>query len=115
MIINQDEFAERVSMLSEEVMAEVIEIFKEGYPERKSNIRKALEDKSPDKLEFEIHALKNDLSQFAANALSDKTEWLLQKVRTEKTVDVIMEIDDIEKTIENKLIPELNSWYSGNR
>lgn len=114
MIINQDEFAERVAMLSEELMAEVVELFKEGYPERKANIRRAIETESPEKLEFEIHALKNDLSQFAATTLFEKTEALLNKVREKQTVDVIMEVDDIEKTIEEKLIPELNTWHSKN-
>ncbi len=113
-VINREEFKERVEMLSPEVMTEVIDIFKDGYPERKENIKNAVEANSAKKLEFEIHALKNDLSQFAANALFEATEALLTKIRRQKTTDVTPEIDAIEKTIEQQLIQELDNWTNEN-
>ncbi|MFW5975054.1 MAG: hypothetical protein ACOCQ6_02500 [Bacteroidota bacterium] len=109
-VINGEEFNERVKMLSTDVMKEVIAIFMDGYPERKKNIKDALKENSAEKLEFEIHALKNDLSQFAATNLFADTETLLTKVREFQTTNVTKEIDSIEKTIESQLIPELKHW-----
>ena len=114
-VIKGEEFKERVEMLSAEVMKEVIAIFKEAYPERKENIKKAINEDSAKNLEFEIHALKNDLSQFAANELFENTEKLLTKVRQQKTTDIDAEIDEIENTIEQKLLPELENWNKENR
>ncbi|MGM0566139.1 MAG: Hpt domain-containing protein [Bacteroidota bacterium] len=113
-VINKEEFKERVEMLSPEVMTEVIEIFKDGYPERKENIQNAMDENSARKLEFEIHALKNDLSQFAANDLFEATEALLTKVRRQNTTDIATEIDQLENTIEQQLIPELDNWNNEN-
>lgn len=68
----------------------------------------------PKKLEFEIHALKNDLSQFAANQLFGNTEALLTKVRQQKTTNIAKEISEIENIIEQNLLPELDKWRNEN-
>ena len=110
-IINKEEFEERLEMLTPEVMAEVIDIFKETYPERKQNIQKAIGQKDPKKLEFEIHALKNDLSQFGAEQLFNNTQSILEKVRESSSTEFQNDIENLTTQIDKELIPELDEWY----
>lgn len=110
-IINKKEFEERLEMLTPEVMVEIIDIFEETYPERKQNIREAIGQKDPKKLEFEIHALKNDLSQFGAEELFNNTQSILEKVRESSTTEFQKDIENITSQIDTELIPELDEWY----
>lgn len=109
-IINRKEFEEKLEMLSAEVMVEVIDIFNEGYPERKHNIQEALSENDPKKLEFEIHALKNDLSQFGAEELFNKTQSLLEKIMDKSSADFEKEANKLLDQIDKMLLPELKAW-----
>lgn len=111
-IINRKEFEEKLEMLSAEVMVEVIDIFNESYPERKHNIQEALSENDPKKLEFEIHALKNDLSQFGAEEIFNKTQSLLDKIRNNNSADFEKEANKLIDQIDSALIPELKAWYN---
>ncbi len=111
-IINRKEFEERLEMLSAEVMVEVIDIFNESYPERKENIQEALSEKDQKKLEFEIHALKNDLSQFGADELFNNTQLLLEKIRESDSTDFEKDANNLIGQIDQELLPELNQWYN---
>lgn len=110
-VINYDEFNERIEILTTELMIEVIDIFSETYPDRKQNISSALEKNDAKALEFEVHALKNDISQFSANKLFDKTQFLLEKIRDKQSADFRTDVYEILDKIDNELLPELESWY----
>ncbi|MCF8231455.1 MAG: Hpt domain-containing protein [Bacteroidales bacterium] len=113
-VLDKNQFNEKLEMLSEEVMAEVIQIFFDTWPERKNEIEEAMQAKNPQDLEFAAHALKNDLSQLGAPGIFSDSQDFLEKIRTGENQDKAT-FETLKNNIEKHLIPELKEWYDAHK
>ncbi|MCF8307814.1 MAG: Hpt domain-containing protein [Bacteroidales bacterium] len=113
-VLDKNQFNEKLEMLSEEIMAEVILIFFDSWPERKNEIEEAMKEDNSQNLEFAAHALKNDLAQLGVPGILSDSQDFLEKIRQGET-RLESTFETLKKDIENHLIPELKEWHDAHK
>lgn len=111
-VIDEQKFSDNIEMLGEDVMLQVIDLFLEGYPERKQELETAFRTNDLEKMEFAAHSLKNDLAHFGAQKVLKDSQDFLEHIRSKETTSLQQKFGELIKVIEQQLIPELKEWYN---
>ncbi len=89
-IVDQNTFNETFQYFDKEIVVEIIDIFINEYPERMTNIERAIEDKNYADLKFHAHSIKGVI----ANFMVPKPQELAKKLEVAGTEQNLDEVDE---------------------
>ncbi len=65
-VIDKEKFTENFQYFDKEIVADIINIFIDEYPERMATLQKNIEEKDFEQLGFNAHSLKGVIANFVA-------------------------------------------------
>jgi HPt (histidine-containing phosphotransfer) domain-containing protein len=114
MVIDKEKFQENFKHFDNELIAEIIDMFIDEYPERLSKIKQNIEDSDMKNLRFNAHSLKGVIANFMADLPKEHARILEEKSKNEETNGLLDDYQNLEKSsselIEN--LKEIRLIYS---
>jgi|AntAceMinimDraft_2_1070361.scaffolds.fasta_scaffold00473_14 HPt (histidine-containing phosphotransfer) domain-containing protein len=104
--INRTQFVQNFEYFDKEIVAEIIDIFINEYPDRINAIAASIASTDYDNLKFSAHSMKGVIANFIASDVEQKARQL-EIMGTEKNMDGVDELFEEFKTSSAEMVVEL--------
>ncbi|MEA3505463.1 MAG: Hpt domain-containing protein [Bacteroidota bacterium] len=104
MIIDKKTFTENFKIFDKDIVVEIIDIFKEEYPERMEQLYLACKTKDGELLRTASHGLKGVLANFYATKPFEITKHMEEKGKTNDFENIDTLLADLKTSCEELLI-----------